>query len=296
MSGPTRKPLADCATAGETLAALAKLFREAGLSDGLSDARLLVCAVLGVTHLDLTLRPDGPVDEAQMERIHSLAERRLRREPVTRILGARGFWSIDLDVHENVLDPRPDTEIVIEAALAALGSRRNDPLRILDIGTGSGALIAALLTELPHATGYAIDISPDAASAARSNLHKLGLGERAVVLNQSWVDDLPGTFDLVVSNPPYIETGAIAGLDAEVRDHDPHLALDGGADGLDAYRELAARHAAWLRPDGLMVVEIGATQAETVKLSFEASGARMIALYKDYAGHDRAMVLASALV
>ena len=114
--------------------------------------------------------------EAGMERLRSLAERRLRREPVTRILGARGFWSIDLDVHENVLDPRPDTEIVIEAALAALGSRRNEPLRLLDIGTGSGALIAALLTELPHATGYAIDISPDAASAARSNLSQARFG------------------------------------------------------------------------------------------------------------------------
>ena len=296
MSSPGRKPLADCSTAGEALAALAGLFREAEINDGLNDARLLVCAALGLSHLDLALRPDIAVDEAQMERIRSLAERRLGREPVTRILGARGFWSIDLDIHENVLDPRPDTEIVIEAALEALGSRRNDPLRLLDIGTGSGALIAALLTELPHATGHAIDISPDAASAARSNLHKLGLDERAVVWRQSWADDLPGTFDLVVSNPPYIETGAIAGLDAEVRDHDPHLALDGGADGLDAYRELAARHKAWLRPAGLMIVEIGSTQAHAVKLIFEAAGARMSTLHKDYAGHDRAMVLTATLV
>jgi release factor glutamine methyltransferase len=228
--------------------------------------------------------------------LRSFAERRLRREPVTRILGVRGFWSLDLEVHAGVLDPRPDSEIVVEAALAALGARRNRPLRVLDIGTGSGALMAALLTELPSATGCAIDVSSHAVAAARSNFAKLGLSERATVLRQSWTETLPGAFDLVVSNPPYIETGAIAGLDPEVRDHDPPLALDGGPDGLGAYRELAARRKSWLGPEGLMVVEIGASQAHGVRLAFEAEGARMVALHRDYAGRDRAMVIADALV
>lgn len=292
MSDFANCSLADCATAAQSLAALERMLSASGIADSMADARLLVCAAFGMSKLDLALRPDSPVDAAQRERLNAMAQRRLRREPVTRILGARGFWSLDLDVHPNVLDPRPDTEIVIEASLEALGPRRGEPLRILDIGTGSGALMAALLTELPQATGWAIDISPDAVAAARGNLARLGLDHRAHVSLQGWADPLPHAFDLVVSNPPYIETAAIAALDPEVRNHDPHLALDGGPDGLDAYRELAARRKGWARPGGLMVVEIGASQAEAVKSLFEAAGARVMALHRDYAGLDRALVVA----
>ncbi|MBX9757191.1 MAG: peptide chain release factor N(5)-glutamine methyltransferase [Beijerinckiaceae bacterium] len=288
--------LADCATVTQCLSALERMFHASGITDGARDARLLVCAAFGLSHLDLALRPDAPLDAARLHRLDAMAQRRLRREPVTRILGARGFWSLDLDVHPNVLDPRPDTEIVIEASLKALGSRTREPLRILDIGTGSGALIAALLTELPQATGCAIDVSPHAVSAARANLAKLGLDGRAEVRLQSWADPLPQRFDLIVSNPPYIETAAIASLDREVRDHDPRLALDGGADGLDAYRELARRRQDWAAPGGLVVVEIGATQAASVKAMFEATGARMVCLHKDYAGLDRVLVFTHALV
>lgn len=292
MSDFADRSLADCATVAQSLAALERMLSASGIADSMADARLLVCAAFGMNKLDLALRPDAPVDAAQRDRLNAMAQRRLRREPVTRILGARGFWSLDLDVHPNVLDPRPDTEIVIEASLEALGPRRGEPLRILDIGTGSGALMAALLTELPQATGWAIDISPDAVAAARGNLTRLGLDHRTHVSLQGWADPLPHAFDLVVSNPPYIETAAIAALDPEVRNHDPHLALDGGPDGLDAYRELAARRKGWACPGGLMAVEIGASQAEAVKALFEAAGARVMALHRDYAGLDRALVVA----
>ena len=291
MTVPFGAPLADCRTAAQALAALERLFQEAALHDSNGDARRLLCAALEFNRLDLALRPDTLIDDAALERLRALAMRRLRREPVTRILGARGFWSIDLDVHENVLDPRPDTEIVVEAALEALGSRTGEPLRILDVGTGSGALIAAILSELPNAAGWGIDISPHAVAAARWNLSKLELGHRAKVLQQGWATPLALDFDLVVSNPPYIETAAIAGLDPEVRDYDPRLALDGGPDGLDAYRELAGRHKDWLKPGGVMVVEIGATQAQAVRALFEASGAHVRGLRQDYAGRDRALVL-----
>ena len=292
MNAPIHRKLAACSTVGQALTALAALFREAGLPDGAADARLLACAAFHMPRLDLTLRPDAHADEASLARLCAFADRRLRREPVTRILGTRGFWKLELDVHADVLDPRPDSEALIEACLAALESRRAERLHLLDVGTGSGALLAALLSELPNSRGWGIDLSASAVAAARSNINKLNLEERAVILNQSWADPLPTTFDLVVSNPPYIETDAISGLDPEVKDHDPHLALDGGADGLDAYRAIASRRKAWMRQGSLLALEIGSTQARQVAAIFEEAGMHLRALRQDYAGMDRVMLWA----
>lgn len=280
----------DCATISQSLAAMNALLREAGIGEHESDARRLVCAAFGVAHIDLVLRPDTKAGQAELTRLEAFAKRRLDHEPVTRILGTRGFWSFDLAVHQNVLDPRSDTEVVVEACLEALGARAKEPLTILDVGTGSGALAAALLTECPQAYGWAIDLSPDAVAAATQNLATLGLSERVTVARQSWSEPLPTQFDLVVSNPPYIETQAIADLDPEVRDFDPLLALDGGADGLDAYRAIADKQETWLKADGLLAVEIGAAQAAPVQAIFEAAGARLVQLRQDYAGRDRAMI------
>lgn len=279
-----------CATIAQAMESLSALLKDAGIAEHHSDARHLACAAFQITHTDMVLRPDkegGPEDVARLE---AFAKRRLLREPVTRILGTRGFWSLDFAVRPNVLDPRPDTEVVVEACLGALGARRSDPISILDLGTGSGAIIAALLSECPQARGTAVDVSAEAAAAARHNLANLGLDNRGIVLEQSWMEPLPGPFDLVVSNPPYIETGAIGDLDPEVREFDPPLALDGGLDGLDAYRAIAERIRGWLSPDGVLVLEIGATQAEPVKAVFANTGARLLGLRQDYAGHDRALV------
>jgi release factor glutamine methyltransferase len=287
---------ADCATVAQCLAVLNALLRAAGLDNAESDARSLVCAAFGIARLDLVLRPDANAGLVERTRLEGFAIRRLQREPVTRILGARGFWNIELAVRPNVLDPRPDTEVLVEACIDALGARVGEPLAILDVGTGSGALIAALLKECPYAHGWAIDVSADAVEAATANLAALGLASRATVWRQSWADALPTRFDLVVSNPPYIATGEIAHLDPEVRDFDPRLALDGGADGLDAYRAIAAHRRDWVKPGGLLAVEIGSSQAASVKAIFEGAGARLLELREDYGGRDRALVFGERLV
>ncbi len=280
---------ASIAQATESLSALLK---EAGIAEHHSDARRLVCAAFGITHIDMVLRPDRKGGPEELANLEAFAKRRLLREPVTRILGTRGFWSLELTVRPHVLDPRPDTEVVVEACLDALGARTGDRISILDLGTGSGAIIAALLSECPLARGIAVDLSSEAAAAARHNLAALALSDRAIVLQQSWFEPLPGPFDLVVSNPPYINTGEIGDLDPEVCEFDPVLALDGGFDGLDAYRAIAERIRSWLSHDGILVLEIGATQAGAVKTIFENVGARFLGLRQDYAGHDRAMVWA----
>jgi len=282
--------LPPCATIAQAMDSLSALLKGAGIAEHHMDARLLVCAAFQIAHIDMVLRPDKAGGPGDLARLEAFAKRRLSREPVTRILGTRGFWSLDLAVRPNVLDPRPDTEVVVEACLDALGSRKGEPISILDLGTGSGAIIAALLSECPQARGTAVDLSADAVAAARRNLADLGLNDRGIVLHQSWTSPLHGPFDLVVSNPPYIETGALCSLDPEVREFDPPIALDGGLDGLDAYRAIAERIRDWLKPDGVLVLEIGAAQAAAVITIFASFGAKFLGLRQDYAGHDRALV------
>jgi release factor glutamine methyltransferase len=271
---------------------LASAFQRCGIESGPTDARALLGAALRLTRAQLLAQSDRILEPREVASISALAARRLKREPVSRILGRKEFWSLTLNVTPDVLVPRPDTETVVEAALdqvAREGLRQRD-LRILDIGAGSGALILALLQELPNARGVATDVSAAALDVARGNAERLKLAPRCSFVVCNIADGVQGPFDLIVSNPPYIARGAISSLDPEVRDYDPRLALDGGADGLDAYRAIAASAPALLAPGGALVVELGAGQAAPASALFEAAGMRVLSIRDDLGGIPRALV------
>jgi release factor glutamine methyltransferase len=259
------------------------------------DARLLLLAALGISGVDLLREPERRLDEAEARRLAEFASRRMAREPVSRILGERGFYGRMFRVTPATLDPRPCTETVIEAALSIADGEgwRARPIRILDVGTGSGILLVTLLAELPLATGVGTDISDVALDAARDNAERLGVGTRACFVNRRSLDGIDGPFDLLVSNPPYIPSGDIAELDPEVRDFDPAGALDGGADGLDVYRELAAG-LPHLVPRGWTFLEVGAGQAKDVERLFQtACGAAVVQIrtWTDLGQHERCVAV-----
>lgn len=269
--------------------AVARL-RAAGVDTPELDARLLLEHALDIPAGGLTVRQSDPLDADAAARAWGLVERRAAREPVSRILGSRAFWTLDLALNAATLDPRPDTETVVEAALAALPDRIA-PCRILDLGTGSGCILLALLAELPNALGVGLDRSAVAVAAARANARHSGLAGRAGFLVGDWSDALAdGCFDLVVSNPPYIPSGDVAGLEPEVREHDPLAALDGGADGLDAYRALAPRLVRLLRPGGTAVLELGQGQAAAVSGLLLEAGLRVAGTRSDLGGVARALI------
>jgi release factor glutamine methyltransferase len=284
---PTGTPACTVADARRTWAAE---FRLAGLDSPELDARLLVGHALGLDHAALAAAAARVIDSAEQSTIAALASRRLGHEPVARILGVKEFWSLDLRIDAATLVPRPETETVVEAALAAIDARgdRARALRIADLGTGSGAILLALLTELPNAYGVGSDISLQALALARANARSLGLN-RAAFVACTMAAALRGPFDLIVSNPPYIASDGIAGLPAEVRLFDPRLALDGGPDGLDCYRSIAAAVPALLAPDGAVVVELGAGQAEAVAGLFAGTGLAPSPPRPDLSGVPRAL-------
>ncbi len=270
---------------------MAQAFTRAGIADAPADARLLLGHALQIDRARLLSESDRPLDAREIDAITTLSARRLKHEPVSRIFGRREFWSLSLDVNEAVLVPRPETETVVEAALdfAVRGGLRMERLRILDIGTGSGALILALLTELTRATGVATDISEAALDVARGNADRFGLSSRCDFVVCNIADGITDAFDLIVSNPPYIAHDDIAALDPEVRDYDPALALDGGADGLDAYRGIAAQARRLLAPGGRMFVELGAGQDNAVRALFAAEGLTLGTTRPDLAGIPRVL-------
>lgn len=270
---------------------LAKGFALAGIESSMTDARALIGAGLRLSRAQLLAQSDRILEPREIAAISALAARRLKREPVSRILGRKEFWSLMLDVTPDVLVPRPDTETVVEAALdyVVRGGLRLESLRILDIGTGSGALVLALLQELPNARGVATDISAAALHVARGNAERLGLAPRCSFVACNIADGVQGRFDLIVSNPPYIARGAVAALDPEVRDYDPRLALDGGADGLDVYRAIAAGAPALLAPGGRLIVELGAGQAGLVTALFAAEMIEVLSIRDDLGGIPRAL-------
>jgi release factor glutamine methyltransferase len=274
--------------------ALTARFAAAGLDSPELDARLLVGAAL---HLDLTaLVTQGArrLTADDTARLESLAQRRLAGEPVARILGIKEFWDLPFKLSADTLVPRPDTETVVEAALDHVRGTRsvNGPLRIVDLGTGSGAILLALLSELPQAFGIGTDISVGALRTARDNAVALGLGDRAAFVACSYASALSGPFDLIVSNPPYIAHRDIAGLAIEVRAHDPARALDGGADGLDAYRALIPQACGLLRPSGAVAVEVGQDQAGDIEGLMTEAGftADLTAIRADLAGIPRVVL------
>jgi release factor glutamine methyltransferase len=278
-------------TLSATRHALAEQFRQAGIESAEADARLLIAAALGIDRMALTVQGERKLTPDETTAIDALAARRLKHEPVARILGRKEFWSLSLQISDAVLVPRPETETVVEAALdfAARGGLRQDPLRILDIGTGSGALLLALLSELPNARGTATDISAAALDVARGNAERLGLASRCTFVECDIASCVPGTFDLIVSNPPYIAHDEIATLEPEVRDFDPSLALDGGHDGLEVYRAIAHDARRLLAAGGRLIVELGAGQESAVRALLTDIGMTVSGARNDLAGIARAL-------
>lgn len=261
----------------------------AGLAGPVIDARLLVEAAAEATRTDIVTDPYRPLTPAQEARLEDYLARRERREPVSHILGRKGFWKIMLGVTPHVLTPRPDTETVVEYVLRDFP--QHAPWSVLDLGVGSGAILLAILAERPAAKGLGVDVSEEALAVARDNAASLGLANRVALLRGDWTAGLgESTFDLVVSNPPYIADPVIETLEPEVRDHEPRIALSGGPDGLDHYRVLAPEILRVLKPGGRFAVEIGYDQRAAVEALFDAAGAVFVSTIKDLADRDRVVV------
>jgi release factor glutamine methyltransferase len=267
--------------------------KSAGVDSPVIDARLLVQAAAGATRTDIISDPYRPLSAEQSADLERLLSRRERREPISHILGVKGFWKIMVRVTPDVLTPRPETETILDVVLAYHGP--SERFRLLDLGVGSGAILLAILAERPNAVGLGVDVSSEALAVARENAANLGLAGRAALLRGDWTAGLEdGGFDLVVSNPPYIRSGDLAALDPEVRDHEPHLALDGGPDGLDAYRRLAGEIPRVLRPGGRFAVEIGWDQGPAVAALFTDAGAVGVRIVRDLGDRDRVVTGARA--
>ena len=261
----------------------------AGLSGPVIDARLLVEAAAEATRADIVTDPYRALTPEQEARLEDYLSRRERREPVSHILGRKGFWKIMLKVTPDVLTPRPDTETVVEYTLRDFPEHA--PWTVLDLGVGSGAILLAILAERPAARGLGIDVSEEALAVARENAASLGLGGRTALLRGDWTAGLEAaSFDLVVANPPYIATEVIETLEPEVRDHEPRIALEGGADGLDHYRLLAPEILRVLKPGGRFAVEIGYDQKDAVEALFRQAGAVFVQTIRDLADRDRVVV------
>lgn len=277
-------------TRGEALRRTRSALAAAGIAEAALDARCLVALATGADAAGLALRPETPLGPEGAALLGMVLQRRLAREPVGRIMGEREFWGLPFRLSPGTLEPRPDTEAVVEAALAAVPDRAA-PRRILDLGTGSGCLLVALLSEWPQAFGIGTDRSLDAVRTARFNADRNGVGPRAAFMVGDWAAALGAPFDVVVSNPPYIPAPDIAGLAPEVSRHDPRAALDGGPDGLAAYRTIVADLPRLLRPGGIAVFEIGHDQAAGVGDLVAGCGLRLLRVRRDLAGRDRALVV-----
>lgn len=282
--------------AGEPLDALLRRARgslvAAGIADAALDARLIVEHVTSTDRMDLIRDPGRQVSPDDARMVAAMLARRMAGEPVHRILGQRGFYGLTLTLSPDTLEPRPDTEALVDLVLPrlrAIAAERGG-CRILDLGTGTGAIALALLSQVPQARAVAADISPGALATARRNAEANGLSDRFEVALSDWFDAIPGCFDAILSNPPYISVEEYAALAPEVKDHDPPRALLAGADGLDAYRAIAAGAGERLAAGGFVGLEIGASQKAGVTAVFEAAGMVLLDSAKDLGGRDRALV------
>ena len=277
----------------EALKHLGEVFRGVGIETAQRDARLLLLEAAGIEHMDLLRSPRDHLGADVAERLRDYVSQRVTRIPVARILGEWEFWSLPFTLVAESLVPRPDSETVVAAALIALKERRhaNDGLRILDLGTGSGCLLISLLHEMKGATGVGVDIVPEAVAIAEHNAERNGVGDRARFEAADWGRGVTGPFDLIISNPPYIAEQVIDTLEPEVRIHDPRLALSGGADGLEAYRAIAAALPDLLAPGGIVALEIGSDQAESVPAIYRERGYEIEGPFADFGARPRAIVL-----
>ncbi len=267
-----------------------------GIDEPEADARALLLEATGLAPLDLITGASDALDEGAAARLEGLVVRRLAGEPVGRIRGQRLFWGLPIRLSVGTLEPRHDSEALIEEALLRFETRRGQALRVLDLGTGSGCLLLALLSEWPMARGLGIDLSDDAVRTASANAALNGLDGRSIFRTGSWTTAVSEAesragFDLVISNPPYIPAGEISALAPEVRSHDPRLALDGGPDGLDAYRTIIPALAGLIAPGGGAVLEIGAGQEGDVSALAREAGFSRISTRRDLGGHVRAIGL-----
>lgn len=263
----------------------------AGIAESQRDARLLLQAAAGLDAAQIIGFPERHLSADAAAGFVALIERRKAREPVSRILGRREFWSLPFIVSRHTLDPRPDSETLIEAVLERLEDRQA-PVSILDLGTGTGCLLLALLSELPAARGLGVDIQPGAVATARENAAALNLASRAEFRAGDWGRGLTGPYDVVISNPPYISAAALPALAPEVANHDPLPALDGGEDGLMAYRALAPDAVRLLRPGGILALEIGQGQGDSVRAIMASAGLPTIGSRADLAGIERCIICA----
>lgn len=271
-------------TVDQALRTTVQALTAAGIPEAAADARHLVAHALGVARDRLILMGPDLLPAGAQDRLDALLARRIAREPVARIIGQRLFWGRGFAVTPDVLDPRADTETLIATALAGAA-----PARLLDLGTGSGAIALTLLAEWPQARAVATDISPAALAVAARNAAALGVADRLDLVLSDWFAAISGRFDLILSNPPYIAADEMAGLAPEVLLHDPAMALSPGGDGLAPYRIIAAQAAAHLLPDGRVMVEIGWTQGASVLDIFAAAGWRDLRLIRDMEGRDRVL-------
>ena len=268
-------------TGAEALRAAIPRLREGGIEDAACDARLLLAHAMGLAQDRLTLHLPDDMTAPQARSYEEAIAARLARQPVAQIIGQRQFWGLTFRVTRDTLDPRPDTEaLVAEAVRAPFHS-------MLDLGTGTGCILLACLKSMPFARGLGVDVSPAALEVARSNAQALGLDKRATFRVSNWFSDVPGRYDLIVSNPPYIAADEMAGLQPEVRDWEPHLALTPGGDGLEPYRIISRNAPARLMEGGRLLVEIGPTQGAAVAALFAAQGLADICILPDMDGRDR---------
>jgi release factor glutamine methyltransferase len=276
-------------TVGDLLKDGAARLAKVGIDGAARESRLLLQAAAGIPISTQIAFPERTVAADAAARFDALLERRARREPMAHILGRREFWSLAFKVTADTLDPRPDSETLVQAVLDHTPDR-SAALRLADFGTGTGCLLLALLHELPNATGVGVDVSAAALAVAAENASTHGLAQRASFHRGDWDDGLDPGFDIVLSNPPYIPSGDIAGLQPEVASFEPQLALDGGSDGLDAYRRLGPAAMRLLVPDGLAAFEIGIGEGDSIRRIMAAAGLRHIATARDLATVERCVL------
>lgn len=274
----------------------------AGVDSPALDARMLVEAAAGITRTELLADPYTEISPEAARKLEALVARRAGREPISHLLGEKEFWGLPFIVTKDVLTPRPDSEAVVEAVLGVVRDSRiadregritnhESRVTILDLGTGTGCLLLSLLSELPHARGVGVDASAAALEIARKNAEKLGLAGRVEFEKSQWCQNVDGVFEIVVANPPYIASNEIGGLMPEVAEYEPHLALDGGSDGLKCYREIAAQLPKHTREGSIVALEVGAGQIDAVQAIFEDHGFRAMGVKADLAGIARCLIL-----